>query len=189
MSTTQDTPTPQPAQAANYEFVHGSTPFVFILRNGEGVGSIHKSAVQELAAALNRLPAVEAELKAARIEVGGLTADRNILVAKCDTLARRVEELTAQLEDVKEARAVAVSQVENVDANLAQLRLSLERKHSEAIATLRADNDALAGALEEIEKGEGKFSRDPLTHAANVIDNLTAIARAALAAHRAGGAK
>jgi len=35
--------------------------------------------------------------------------------------------------------------------------------------------------LEEIEKGEGRFSRDPLTHADNCIEDMKSIARAAIA--------
>lgn len=40
---------------------------------------------------------------------------------------------------------------------------------------------ALVAALREIAKGEGAFSRDPLTHAANCLDSMKEIARAALA--------
>lgn len=46
---------------------------------------------------------------------------------------------------------------------------------------------ALKEALEEIAKGEGPFSRDPLTHASNTIDSMVAIAVTALA--KAGGPK
>ena len=35
-------------------------------------------------------------------------------------------------------------------------------------------------ALREIAEGKGAFSRDPLTHAGNVIENLVAIAEEAL---------
>jgi hypothetical protein len=38
-----------------------------------------------------------------------------------------------------------------------------------------------AAALREIQEGKGKFSRDPLTHASNTIDDMKALARAALA--------
>ena len=41
-------------------------------------------------------------------------------------------------------------------------------------------DDALA-ALKEIAKMEGPYSRDPLTHAENVIENLTNIANKAIA--------
>lgn len=41
--------------------------------------------------------------------------------------------------------------------------------------------DMLA-ALQEIVQGKGAFSRDPLTHASNTIDNMKALARAAIEA-------
>ncbi|MCJ7831327.1 MAG: hypothetical protein MUP86_02225 [Dehalococcoidia bacterium] len=40
-------------------------------------------------------------------------------------------------------------------------------------------------ALYQIVKGEGRFSRDPLTHASNTIEDMKALALAAIAA--AGG--
>jgi hypothetical protein len=39
----------------------------------------------------------------------------------------------------------------------------------------------LQEALSEIEKGEGRYSRDPLTHASNTIEDIRALATAALA--------
>jgi hypothetical protein len=39
----------------------------------------------------------------------------------------------------------------------------------------------LVKALEEIAKGQGAFSRDPLAHASNTIDDMKALAREALA--------
>jgi hypothetical protein len=41
--------------------------------------------------------------------------------------------------------------------------------------------EALEDALREIARGEGRFSRDPYEHACNTIEDLIAIARAALA--------
>ena len=38
----------------------------------------------------------------------------------------------------------------------------------------------LVAALQEIAKGEGPFSRDPLTHAENTIEAMKEIARLAL---------
>ena len=46
-------------------------------------------------------------------------------------------------------------------------------------------DDALA-ALKEIAKMEGAYSRDPLTHAENVIENLTNIANKAIAKAEGG---
>src|SRR5687767_3708649 len=44
--------------------------------------------------------------------------------------------------------------------------------------------DELVAALERIELGEGRFSRDPLTHASNCVEDMIAIAREALARAR-----
>ena len=49
------------------------------------------------------------------------------------------------------------------------------------IAGLRNQNAELLAALKEIAKMEGAYSRDPLTHAENVIENLTNIANKAIA--------
>ena len=43
----------------------------------------------------------------------------------------------------------------------------------------------LRDALREIEKGEGAYSRDPLTHAENCIESMRRIARNALASSAA----
>jgi hypothetical protein len=51
---------------------------------------------------------------------------------------------------------------------------------------LERENAELRAALEEIAEGSGAFSRDPLTHAANCIDNMKSIARAALANTKGG---
>jgi hypothetical protein len=65
------------------------------------------------------------------------------------------------------------------------LGLKASRRIAEANAELIAlavnNHAGLVAALEEIAQGSGAFSRDPLTHAANCIDNMKAIARAALA--------
>ena len=46
--------------------------------------------------------------------------------------------------------------------------------------SLHAAAPDLLKALEEIAKGEGAFSRDPLTHAENVIEHAKETARAAI---------
>jgi len=46
-------------------------------------------------------------------------------------------------------------------------------------ADKNAEIARLLAALSEIEKGEGAFSRDPLTHASNTIENMKRIAREA----------
>lgn len=52
-----------------------------------------------------------------------------------------------------------------------------ERYNAAALRALRA---RLGGALREIEKGEGAFSRDQLTFANNVIERSKEVARTAL---------
>ena len=49
------------------------------------------------------------------------------------------------------------------------------------IILLEQQNFELLSALKEIAKMEGPYSRDPLTHAENVIENLTNIANKAIA--------
>ena len=48
----------------------------------------------------------------------------------------------------------------------------------------RAENVRLREALEEIQRGEGGYSQDPLTHAGNCIESMKAIAADALLAAR-----
>ncbi len=50
----------------------------------------------------------------------------------------------------------------------------------ELVGLLNGCTDLL-GALKEIAKGEGAFSRDPLRHAENCIEHAKAIAKAAIA--------
>jgi len=53
---------------------------------------------------------------------------------------------------------------------------------SEKLAIEAADRiEALEAALREITRGEGRYSRDPYEHACNTIEDLIAIASAALA--------
>lgn len=47
-------------------------------------------------------------------------------------------------------------------------------------ACIKAENERLRAALREIAKGEGAFSRDPFTHAANCVENMKSIAESAL---------
>jgi len=48
------------------------------------------------------------------------------------------------------------------------------------IVELVAENAELLTALKEISNGAGAYSKDPLRHAENVIENLKAIARIAI---------
>ena len=54
------------------------------------------------------------------------------------------------------------------------------------VRRLQEENAELLAALKEIAKMEGPYSRDPLTHAENVIENLTNIANKAIAKAEGG---
>lgn len=49
------------------------------------------------------------------------------------------------------------------------------------LATMTIRAKYLEDALQQISEGRGRFSRDPLTHASNTIDDMMAIAVGALA--------
>ncbi len=74
---------------------------------------------------------------------------------------------------------------ENGDG-IASLWREGEEREANAALIVRAVNahEALVRALEEIAEGAGPFSRDPLTHAENCIDDMKERARAALALAR-----
>lgn len=67
------------------------------------------------------------------------------------------------------------------DLEAAKAELATTRQGCATTATLQAQCGAMREALEEITEGKGAFNRDQLIHASNVIDNMKAIARAALA--------
>lgn len=56
-----------------------------------------------------------------------------------------------------------------------------DRGPSKANALLIAAAPDLLEALEQIEKGEGRFSRDSLTHCAKTVEDMKAIAQTAIA--------
>ena len=65
------------------------------------------------------------------------------------------------------------------DANVQAINNDFDK----IIAALRkekAKNAELRAALEKIAEGKGAFSLDPLTHASNTIDDMKALANAAL---------
>lgn len=59
--------------------------------------------------------------------------------------------------------------------------LPYNKERWNADAALIAAAPDLLSALKEIAKGEGRYSRDPLEHAANAIEDMKAIALAAIA--------
>ncbi|KKM88323.1 hypothetical protein LCGC14_1259930 [marine sediment metagenome] len=48
------------------------------------------------------------------------------------------------------------------------------------VQAMREENAALKAALRLISEGMGRFSRDPLTHCENTVEDMKALARAAL---------
>ena len=75
------------------------------------------------------------------------------------------------------------------DGTLANdFRLCREELNCQAriIEQLRADKERLRGSLSEISEGKGAFSTDQLTHAANTIRDMKALAVEALQAPPAG---
>lgn len=67
------------------------------------------------------------------------------------------------------------------------LGVGINREAIAEITRLRADLAEAVEALAEIEKGEGAFSFDRLTHASNCIESMKEKARTILAKHKHGG--
>jgi hypothetical protein len=87
-------------------------------------------------------------------------------------------------------RDAAITERDRLREEIGSLMAAVENGHfcvnvSEHIEVLglRSERNRLREALKEIQKGDGAFSRDPLTHASNCIDNMKAIARKALEQH------
>ena len=55
-----------------------------------------------------------------------------------------------------------------------------EREQAEEIDRLKAEVERMRNALQEIAKGEGRYSRDPITHADNCIEDMKKLAADAL---------
>jgi hypothetical protein len=94
---------------------------------------------------------------------------------------------------IDEARTVnraAMDAIAELEAELAALKAHVaDEAEREALSIelfdkLKAELAALRAALQEIARGEGPFSRDPLTHAANTIEAMRECALSALGAAR-----
>jgi DNA repair exonuclease SbcCD ATPase subunit len=67
------------------------------------------------------------------------------------------------------------------DAEIERLREALAKSCEEGRDEMYdCGYNRLRAALEEIAKGEGRYSKDPLTHASNTIEDMIEIAREAL---------
>lgn len=71
-----------------------------------------------------------------------------------------------------------------VDGGNAAVAVIADCIDAEANARLFVAAPTMLAALEEIAKGAGPYSRDPLTHAENCIDSMKALAAAAIAKAR-----
>ena len=88
----------------------------------------------------------------------------------------RIPALIAELREARERMA-------SIEMNTGCMRGQKERgtQFCAEAQDLSAQLREARKALEEIAKGEGEFSRDPLQHAGNVMENMKGIARRALA--------
>jgi hypothetical protein len=85
-------------------------------------------------------------------------------------------------------RALEQAAIEHGAGQSRGMTMVLARAALEAeIATLAQERDELRAALEKIARREGRFSRDPLTHAQHCIEDMGALADAALAARTPTG--
>ncbi len=80
------------------------------------------------------------------------------------------------------ARFCRIQKDDDSNARVAQVfAASGDGEERDATAHLIASVTDLLEALQQIAKGEGRFSRDPLEHASSTIEDMKAIAEAAIA--------
>ncbi len=92
-----------------------------------------------------------------------------------------MNKLMEEFEERRKVLETVVSKQESDEAFdwLRNTILTLQCERDEAVARL----EVLKSVLKEIAKGEGRFSRDPLEHASNTIEDMKALARAELEAN------
>jgi len=85
-------------------------------------------------------------------------------------------------DDYPSIRLVGPSLLQKAEPYMDQIEYGeVPKEIARANANLIAAAPDMLEALKEIAKMEGPYSRDPLTHAENVIENLTNIANKAIA--------
>jgi hypothetical protein len=126
-------------------------------------------------------------------EVIQLRAELAASRAHLDTAGNAKEQILDAVSELETADYtpsvwVVVSQIrralDGIDTRI-DSRVEQESQLAAARSLLRdatRDTEAMRAALVKIEKGEGRYSRDPITHAENTITDMQAIARAALSA-------
>lgn len=106
------------------------------------------------------------------------------VAAYMEKMESRIDRLANMHSDAAETRCVLANCVDELDSRLGGveevLGALMPDEQPARVAELEAEVERLRGALREISKGEGTFSRDPLEHAENVIENQVDIAERAL---------
>lgn len=85
---------------------------------------------------------------------------------------------------LEDFRRVAAER-DRLQKELKTANAAFEIQEAKAIR-LKEVNAELLKALKEIEKGAGRYSMDPLEHAANCIEDMQDVARAAIAKAEGG---
>jgi hypothetical protein len=105
-------------------------------------------------------------------------SDKRILIRSLEGLPSGP---VAEMADNLLAMWVAIAKSCGDEVFCENLGHAVDKAHDELVRKAEA-SDAQLTALTEIAKGEGAFSTDQLTHATNCIENMKAIAKAAIAA-------
>ena len=95
-----------------------------------------------------------------------------------DDLRAEVKRLKEDPYKLSEANEQLRERLKELESEFGDWRNKLLKENGQLKAKLAAHEEAMS----EIMKGEGRFSRDPLTHASNTIEDMKEIARAMLEA-------
>jgi hypothetical protein len=158
------------------------------LRDGAEVARLKAdmSQVQHWAEGLvietQRLQGIEAEVARLRRERdAALVHGPEDMVRALEEAQAEVERLTQMMERIGED--VLPDPVRYADLTPEIVRDAFIQRWnalSEELGEVLFERDTLRAALDEIAKGEGRYNRDPLTHASNTIEDMQALAIAAL---------
>lgn len=119
-------------------------------------------------------------------EIDRLTADRDHLTAMLSEATTREEKLEAEIDRLSDGVQIRQETGQHLYdrcceqyKKIQELEGEIDRRVQENIDRTNERNEARE-ALREIAKGEGRFSRDHLEHAENTIEDMKALANAAL---------
>jgi len=140
----------------------------------------------------DQLPSALSDLAAAemqREEITGLQQENAALRAQVEELTRERDRMMAFLlllepDDADREEILADPNFWASDYRNAMDQLAAVMEYLERAEGAEAKLAKVVEALEEIVKGEGRFSRDLLEHASNTIEDMKALAVAALTAAR-----